>query len=697
MKAIYAAAFTALLLLAGGAPIAGASTGPFVLFISYEARHYSPGEVVNFTVQVFGRGEPAAPDGPPAVIVQGGPGAGRAIPVSARAAGAWAGNYTVLAADADSGGRIELEALAYFRQSGGGESPYYAGLLIDLADLPAPPAAGDLSIRSFLLECPDGAIRPGSLLRIQVCATFDGAPVLPGDIGFWMSFRPDTGKEERTDLAADESAPGRFMLPFTVPAKAQSGYFQLHAASHGVPDWYVGYFSLDFFNVLYHETGRTGSRIDYELLVSDRSGNPVNGSDVVVWLASYEWDIGPVALDLGKTDRSGRVRGLADLGPGVGEFNLRGWANSSKASQYFSGTIRVSNTTAPIQQQGGQFYIERLAPAGTLSTGGGETLSYRARFESAPLPRQALDCYVQVFRGGYGAGVPEDVQGLRVVTGDDGSFTINVTLPAGTAGYAIVTAVGPGPPYPYGYTSSSDRVTVAGPPAPQPAPRANATFSAASPGAPVRICASAPGGDLVSARAFWKFSYNESSLDRPWLALNTFTWYLPARHRDGSPLKGQMVLPRHLKSGQNLTVDVSFTNATGQTTTASFPLRVRSAAAAEPPADVCCIASIFVVNALLIVLLFFNYLSGRRGEKRTSLEELDADGQIGAVLASSRPARKDLSLPIKVELARSEDCTACGRRIAQGNLAWRCVCGARFHEHCAGDGTKCPSCGRAWK
>jgi hypothetical protein len=391
------------------------------------------------------------------------------------------------------------------------------------------------------------------------------------------------------------------------------------------------------------------------------------------------------------------VRGVADLGPGVGYFTLMGWANTSKCSQYFSGTVRVSDAPSPGYDTGAQFYIERLSPAGYLASGGGKTLSYRAYFGGAPISRQEVDCYVRMYRLGGLSGIPEGVSAFRIATGDDGSFSLNVTFPENASGYASVLAVGPGPPYSSSYYSASDTVTV-GAAASDPAPPwANATFSRAVPGQAVRICASAPAGALVAARASWDFSYNGSEQYRPWMVLTAFTWYIPDRPAGHSAIRGQLVLPRHLKSGQNLTVTLSFVNSSGETTTAGLPLRVRPAVVEEAPADVCCIASIFVVNAVLIVLLFFNYLTGRRAEPRRGLDELDADGQIGAVLGASRRREQDLSLPIKVELAQSEDCTACGRRIAQGNLAWRCVCGARYHEHCTGDGTKCPSCGREWK
>lgn len=696
MNARMPAAAMVILLLAGAAAPAGAQTGPFVVFLTCEGRDFGPGEVVNFSVHTFARGEAAIPDGPPQVVVGSGPGAGRALPVCATAPGEWSGSYTVLAADAELYGGISLQARAYFSGSGGGDYPYTGYCGINLADPPVPPATNGLFVRSFVLECPDGAIRPQSRIKFQVCATYDGAPVPAGDIRFWMTYRSHAGAEERTDLPAEERGPGALVVPYTVPMKSQSGYFQLHAESHGITRDFLSYINLDFFNVIYHELGRDGSAIEYEILVSDRSGNPVNGSTVMVWLTAYYTGIRTVALDLGKTDQNGKARGVADLGPGVGEFNIRGWANTSKCSQLFSGEIQVSDAYRPGYNSWDQFYIERLSPTGYLPSGGDRTLSYRAYFEGAPLRRQELDCYVRTYRGTGQASVPEAVSGRRVATDDNGTFTVNVTFPDSASSFAYVTAVGPGPPYAAGYDPSSDTVNVKAAPAAPPLEWANATFSTARAGQALKICASAPAGGLVGAAANWDFSYNESSIDRPWLVLNTFTWYLPARPSGQSTLRGQLVLPRHLKSGQNLTVTVTFSNASGQATSADFPLKVRPAAVEEPPADVCCITSIFVVNALLIVLLFFNYLAGRRGERRRGLGELDADGQIGAILSSSRRSPRDLSLPIKVELVQSEECTACGRKMARGNLAWRCVCGARYHEHCTGDGTKCPSCGRGW-
>jgi len=695
MNARLPAAVMLCLLLAGTAAPAMAQNGPFMVFMTCESRQYDPGEVVNFTINTFARGEAAVPDGPPQVVVASGPGAGRAVPVSANAPGEWSGSYVVLAADADGYGGIELDARAYFRALGGGDYPYSSALYISLADSPLPYVTGGLSTRSLVLECPDGAIRPGSRVKFQVCATFDGAPVPAGDIRFWTTFRSDAGAEERADVLAEETGAGSFVVPFTIPENAQSGNYWLHAGCHGETDRYLTSVKLDFFNIIYHETARNGSAIGYELLVSDRSGNPVNGSAVTVWLRSNYWGFSNAALELGKTDRSGKVRGMADPGPGVGYFSLTGWANTSKCSQFFSGTVRVSNATPPGYLSDYQLEIERLSPAGSLASGGEHALTYRAYFEGALLVRQGLDCYIRTYQGTERASFPEAVSGRRVATDGNGTFTINVTFPDGPSSYADVTVVGPGPPVYAGYDSDSDQVTVSAASAAPAVYWANATFSTARAGQAVSICASAPAGGLVAARATWGFSYNVSRIDRPWMVMSTFTWYLPGRPSGQTSLRGQLVLPGHLKAGQDLTVTLQLTNATGQTTSAGFPLRVRPAATSEEPVNLCCLTGIFVVNAMLIVLLIFNYLAGRRGGARRELEEMGTDERIDAVLRASRSPR-DLSLPIKVELVQSEECTACGRKIALGNLAWRCVCGARYHEHCTGDGTKCPSCGRAW-
>jgi hypothetical protein len=697
MKASSTAAALALLLLAGMAPAVAGDTGPFVVFISLESRPYSPGEVVDFTVSTFARGEPAVPDGTPEVRLQTGASHGRLVPVSAAGPGRWTGSYTVLEADADDSGGIDLEVTATFSGLGGDQYQYDSWAYLSLAGRQSANSGSGVSISAYVLECPDGAVRPQSRVTFSVCATKDGAPVPAGNISFWATFRTDSGSEERTDLVAEESGPGRFLVPYTVPAKTQGGYFRLAAGCDGVTKDYLAYVPLDFFNVIYHELARKGSAIEYELLVSDRSGNPVNGSAIVVWLTSYSWGINTAPLELGRTDQNGKVRGVADLGPGVGFFTIIGWANTSKCSQYFSGTVQVSDAPSPGYYTGEQFYIKRLFPAGYLASGGARTLRYVAYYAGAPIRLQELDCYVQIYRRSGLSSIPENLSAFSVATGDDGSFSLNVTIPDSAYSYASVRAVGPGPPYSSSYYADTDTVTVGAAASVAVTPWANATFSRAVPGQAVRICASAPAGSLVAAKAYWEFSYNGSEPDRPWMVLNTFTWYYPARAPAQSSLRGQLVLPRQLKVGQNLTVTLTFVNSSGQTTTAGFPLRVRGAAAVEAPADMCCIASIFVVNAALIVLLFFNYLAGRRGEPRRRMDDLDADGQIGAVLGASRSRERDLSLPIKVELAQSEECTACGRRIAQGNLAWRCVCGARYHEHCTGDGSKCPSCGREWK
>jgi hypothetical protein len=537
-------------------------------------------------------------------------------------------------------------------------------------------------------------------VTIAVCATHDGAPLLPGDIRFRIEHQLTYGRSTSAEVASESPAPGSFLVRYTIPEQGHSDTFWLLADSFGTSDNHITQVDLDFFNVVYHEFGRNGSRVDFELLVSDRAGAPVNGSGVTLRLNPWQSRTGSVALDLGKTDKKGRVKGLFDLGPGVGELSIDGWANTSKRSQRFYSDVKLNNATRPYAYQRDSFFIERLGSEGVFLPGGTAVLTSRATYHGEPVRLQMLDCYLQTYRGKSPGGVPAGARGLRVVTDNEGQFALNLSFPAGYESYTTITAVGPGNPYSADFETYTDPDTVQVPPANANAPSdswANSTFSAAGAGRAVKICATAPPGELAAAWAVWDFRYNETDPSRPWAVWSTFTWYLQAQPSGTNPLQGQLVLPRHLKSGQNLTVNLGLLNASGQHSSAGFPLRVRQTPVAQPEADLCCITSIFIVNALLIALLFFNYMAGRRTVRKKELEQLGADGQIEAVLGASRAAPRDLSLPIKVELAQSEDCTACGRKIAQGNLAWRCVCGARYHEHCAGGGQKCPSCGREWK
>lgn len=700
MRALLPAAALLLLLLAGAGPAVRANEGPFVLFATTDGREYRPGEVAKICIHAFARGEPAVPDAPPKVYVVGGAGSGHEVPVEADSPSSWTASYTVLAADAliyDSRS-IELEIRAFFRESGGGGQPYSTGADLRLAGPKPFSSPGPLSISAYVLECPDGAIRPGSKVTFLACATYNGMPVQAGDIRFHVAFRPDNGPDERVDLPAQERGPGTFAVPYTIPRKDRSGLFRLQADCLGVTKDHLESVPLDFFDVIYHEIARNGTAIEYELLVSDRAGKPENGTAVAVTTSSYLREVRPVTLDLGRTARDGRVRGVADLGPGVPEFYLRGWANTSDRFQYFGGLVSVPNATSPGNRLGSRFQIDRLSPSGALEAGGERTVSYRAYFDGSPLRRQELACYVRWYPGTSRDAATGDVSGRRVVTGEDGAFGLVLDLPENASGSTTVTVVGPGPPHSSDYSAPEDMLTVGVPAAPAyPAETwARATFSAARAGRALKVCASAPEGGIAAAWASWDFADDRPDGVRPWMALNTFKWFVPPRPA-GGPLKGQLVLPSHLGVGQNITVSLQVLNASGQWTAASYELTVRPAPVPEPPADICCITAILLSNVLLFTFVFFNYVSGRRAERRRELGALDADGQITAVLrAQGQPAR-ELALPLRVQLPRSEECAACARKVARGNAAWRCACGGTFHEHCAAGKGSCPSCGRPWR
>jgi hypothetical protein len=693
--------FTVLVLLAVAAPAKGAH-GPYLVLLMVEERDYSPGEALNFTVYTFSGGEPAVLASPPFVAVYSGSGSGRAIPVLATAPGRYSGSYTVLSADSDLYGYIHLSTTADFAgPAAGGTGQFaYDDATVRLAGSGYQHPAPGLSIRGWVLECPDGAVRAGSRLTVAVCATREGAPVPPGEIRFRMVNAPATGGRQSTDLQAQSPAPGYILLHCTIPEQVSSGTFYFYADGNGFTDDYITSVDLDFFNVVYHELARSGSRVDFELYVSDRAGAPVNGSGVTLRLNPWQSRADAIPLDLGKTDHGGRVKGLFDPGPDVGEMSIDGWANTSRQSQRFYGSVKLSNATAPLSYQPGSFYIERLGSDGRFLAGGSAILTYMAFYNGEPVRLQPLDCYLRLYNGVPGSSVPVGVRGQRVVTDAGGGFSLNLTFPAGYYSYTTITAVGPGSPYSDQYESYTDWEPAQTGPAVASSPSANwanVSFSKALAGRSCRICATAALGALVAASAGWDFRYDDPDAPRAWEVWQTFTWYLQAQNAGPGPLRGQLVLPRHLKSGQNLTVTLGLQNASGQYTDAAFPLRVRPAPAEEPPADICCLTTIFMVNALLIALLLFNYMAGRRGARKKDLEELGADDQIDAVLRTSHRSPAELSLPIKVEMAQSEDCTACGRKIARGNIAVRCVCGTRYHEHCTGGGTKCPSCGREWR
>ena len=689
------------------APLAlpfGGAEGSLVMFFGYEQRAFAPGENFNFTIHVFYNGAAVSPPDPPTVTVIGSNGlALYAVPVFESGRGRYAGRYTVLAADIGDSGGIRLMAEAVY--SGDfGQGPETARTWMDILVQSVAAMEDSPRVVARLVESSERPVVPGTRLAFECCVTAGGMPADPDGLAFRMrhsvAWPGDTDK-----IMPQRTGPGSYIVRYDVPRQNRSDRFFLDATwANATADIFTGaQVGLDLFSVVYHELGRTGTRVDYELLVFDRKGAPVNGSSVLIEITAgvSGSGTGPAAgktvqMDLGRTDPKGRVRSLMDLGGSADMAFIDGWANTSRFSQRFFGSValfggRDGQSAAPA----GIFRVVRSGIEGQPGPGATVRLTYRAYSDGRPLRDVPVDCYLEMSRVGPEGNDSISVSGQRVISDDEGRLHLNISFPAGYSSQAKTIFVGPEGVT--GQRAQTSDVLVAEGAASSTGPGwVNASFSRAEPGNPLKV--SVRGLGLAAASAGWQIDHGPlGSEQRQWSAWTTMEWPLLPPAGGERMLRGSIALPAGLRTGLNITVLLQVANSSGERSDADFTLRLK--APAEPAAgnDLCCLAGAAVVNIALFAFVFVQYRNAKKAPPPTQFGDRQVDARIGDILnPPGGPPARPPALPFKAELVQSVDCAACGRRIARGNMAWGCACGKKFHEHCLGKEEKCAHCGREW-
>lgn len=688
-----------LVLAAAFLPAASAEEGSLVIIAAYEQRDYSPGEVLDLSIYIFYKGETVDPDAPPVVtVVRGTAETLDRVPVTASAPGRYDGRYTVLAADASDGWQIILKAEAsYGRPLGTGYEQAQTFIYVPLAMRPATPPSGAVKFNAHLIQASDTLPRPGSKLAFQCCVTVDGTPADPQGLRFRMD-HDLRGAADRGQVQQERIGPGNYMLKYQLPSQNYSDIFSLIGFANGTDPAYAGAsISLDFYQLIYHELKSNGTRIDYELLVSDLGGSPVKGAYVSLRISAGSYDPArTVRFDPGRTDGSGRLRSFLDLGELGGTAYVSGWVNTSKASQRLSASVLLPGPLDGGTPASAGFDVRRIRTEGTVRPGETVHLVYQASLDRRPLADAPVDCYIEMDRLAGDPVTPLSVQGQRLVTDAEGLLGLNLSFPPGFNSSARLTFWGPDTGSTYNRDSDLVMVHVDAPAAPG-TPWANATFSRAQPGLALRASVTGPG--LAAASMSWGFDHGQSgSQQQAWAAWSPHVWLLAPPSNDSVPLKGMMGLPHQLHIGANLTVRLWLVNSSGEVSSFDYPVRVRSVPEPRSESDICCIAGAAVLNIALLAFVTISYFGSKRSPKSKGLEDLDVDERISEVM---RPKEKgqpgpQMALPFKAELAANAECAVCGRKIARGNDAYGCVCGKRYHEHCLRNEKKCPNCGRDW-
>jgi len=691
-------ALAALILLTASTPLAAARDSALVIFPVYEERALQPGESVNLSFLTFSNGQPCSVDPMLKVTVQPSNGLERSLPVSESSVGRYDGNYTLVAADASSWGDVSLLAEATRGRTSETDTEYDSASETVYLTMDRLYDTG-VSLGGYIREASRFPLKPGSNIVIECVIFKGGAPFDPE--GLQLSIRRERGVSP-TSVEPEKVAPGRYLVRYAIPALESSDRFTLQATYPGLGyERYVTSFTVDFFTVQYHQVKVSGTRVDFELLVSDRAGKPVNDTRLHLTLGPAAGGK-PSEIEPNRTDRNGRTKAFFDFGAKTGSVAITGWANASGHFQYFSGSLALPwGTTQNYNYP--NFQVKTFVTGGEKRPGGTLGLTCLALYNGAPMRDHPVDCYVKTlevlparssdigyYSSLYSAARTVSVEGFRRTTDAEGQFTMNLTFPALNTSYLRLvfrTPTGPSvqdsstPLTLDGLSYSKDDVSFSANAEPQALNYTEAKFSDARPGSALTVRATPFARDTVAVRASWAVSTNLTGSSAPWQSWSTMVYNLP-RRSGTDEFRGSVSIPKNLRAGTNLTVTIETINANGIVNTSQFTRTLKAAAAAPSEnADMCCFITIAVVNFILVGYMVAQYMISRRAPPERHLGEMGADDTIRTVLSSPRMPE---SYPVKVELAANADCAVCSRKIAKGNTAYRCSCGRGFHEHCLG-------------
>jgi hypothetical protein len=385
---------------------------------------------------------------------------------------------------------------------------------------------------------------------------------------------------------------------------------------------------------------------------------------------------------------------------------MSGWANASGQLQRFYASIRFpwgQTSSYP----GSSFQMMSTATSGERRPGGSLNITYTASLNGKPLHNHPVDCYILTHEldlytpADQQSFKPATVDGFRTITNDAGEFEVKFSFPAGPGTHAELqfrSPTGPSVADAYnplsedGLAYSTDSDNIYALPEQTAPPAAEAVLSALYPGAACRLKATPLYNDTVAVRVSWEVAQPGNSSTVSWDSWNRLEWSL--KPVNGSKeFRGGVAIPGNLKVGTNITftIDAYSRNGSMSRTTLTRTLKAAPAAPVES-ADICCFVGIAILNFVLIGFMVASYLLGRRAPRQRTLAEMGADEALQMLAKEQLPG----SYPAKAELIESIECAVCARKIARGNVAYRCSCGRGFHEHCLGVGDKCPSCGREW-
>jgi len=363
--------------------------------VTVERDNYEVGEVVNFWVHVFDKGDYVDADVlnvtvgfTPANVIQ-------------TSVGVYQGAYTVkptddyvfISAEATRGTDDDEDYAFCDIGSGGGEEWRYLDVAVTFDD----PR--------------DQYVQPGDAVELTITVEEDGVRMDPDSLD--VEIDDDSIDHERVETGVYEAV-------FEVPEDLTAGMeYDVYVSAEDGDAYGSGWehFSVVYYSIYYHNISLSETSTTFELYVADNLGWGVEGAEVrLEYDDDYMWDTPPVVVE-DVTDAEGMAEFTLAY-EDVSYLFIRGNATFENFSQDFTGYLDVPheyNSTPPMSEG---FYVQSTdAP---YVDSGIVRQNYTAYFDGAPWVNKVV--YYYVIEENY---TPTQVlEHGSLTTGLDGSFFV---------------------------------------------------------------------------------------------------------------------------------------------------------------------------------------------------------------------------------------------------------------------------------
>ncbi|MEW5759816.1 MAG: hypothetical protein AB1779_03505 [Candidatus Thermoplasmatota archaeon] len=420
-------------------PFVVADNDSMYITITFDKKEYKAGDGGKATVHVFDKGEYAEPDKQPELTTFY-PNDLTLKPLTKISKGVYSADFEIstkpstdyISLDTYASIGKESEVDETYNEERGYSSISIKGMErkgIDVSIITDPyinPKSGD-SIGINVEVKSDGKLSKPDKFSLNVYE-------VPGEEMYFI----DNGYKERKgrDLTYQEVGTGLYKATYIVgkiqkggidasfvaeiEARAEFGD-EISSTSTSIP--------IDYYNIWYHNTSITDAKHDFEIYVREKDGKKV---EIMNLTMKYSGDLKDAPdieglLEYRSTTPGGIPKFSITYTPDKTNFyiELKGFVNTSKASQYFASRIYINRgETAPPYQPGEGFDVYSPSTIFIYPVGKAIIREYIAYYEKKPLASKEIYWYASACIGGriqtgihkYG----------KITTDSNGKFSLNL-------------------------------------------------------------------------------------------------------------------------------------------------------------------------------------------------------------------------------------------------------------------------------